>query len=977
MGGIYDGGGEGERHRRSTGRDRSTHYLSLAPGAPPNAHPHDIAVPMSRIVRPDRLLAVVATVAAMLAPLPTLPAQDRGAPALAQLVDGLGTSARVLVVAAHPDDEDTQLITWLARGQHVETAYLSLTRGDGGQNLIGNELGEALGAIRTEELLAARRLDGGRQYFTRAFDFGFSKNAEETLTQWARDSILRDVITVVRQFRPHVIVAVFSGTPADGHGHHQVSGQFAREAYDASADTVRFPRSATAGYPPWTVQKFYRSANFRMQDRATLRMNVGRFDPVLGRSYNEIAADSRSQHKSQAMGSLQLKGVRYDQLIREASRAAAAPVDPRGESGPLAGIDTAWTRFTPVVQDPRGRAVLDSLPAAFARARAALDLRQPGTAVPAIARVVRLLATLCGDHGAPCFRDRAPAPDRQDEHGQLERETRASRDLRQLAAGVADAPAALPRYVADQLAGDLAQSWAIASERAQRALALAAGVAVEATASRELWAAGDSVPVTLRVYNRGDRPVTVEGVRLTPVSSPTDVARNVARRLDPDSTFADSMSLRLDGVSQPWWLATPRAGAMFTPRVLGASETGRRTEATATVVVRVGDAVAPIEAPVVYRYADPIRGEVRHPAGVAPAITVSLDDAIAYAPANAPLQRALRVVVRSHASEARDVTVRLQLPAGLVADSVERRVTLPANARPAAAAGPGAAFGIGGGAAPAPVRVVTFQLSGRLPVGRHQVGVVARSNGADFASGYATVDYDHIRPQRLYRPATLAIEAVDAVIPRGLTVAYIPGVGDNVAPMLEQLGVAVTLLDPASLPRTDLSKFGAVVVGSRAYEASDALVANNARLLDYARDGGTLVVQYGQYEMTQPGIMPFPITLGRPADRVTVEGSPVTLLDAGAPLLVSPNRITARDFDGWVQDRSLYMPRTFDPAYAPSLQMNDPGESPNRGALLVARYGRGTYVYTSLAFFRQLPNGVPGAARLFLNLLSARASVQP
>ncbi|HEX4936870.1 MAG TPA: PIG-L family deacetylase, partial [Gemmatimonadaceae bacterium] len=185
-----------------------------------------------------------------------LPAQDRGAAALGPLVAGLGTSARVLVIAAHPDDEDTQLITWLAKGRHVETAYLSLTRGDGGQNLIGNELGEALGAIRTEELLAARRLDGGRQYFTRAFDFGFSKHAEETLTQWSRDSILRDVITVVRQFRPHVIVAVFSGTPADGHGHHQVSGLFAREAYDASGDTVRFPRAATAGYGPWTVAKF-------------------------------------------------------------------------------------------------------------------------------------------------------------------------------------------------------------------------------------------------------------------------------------------------------------------------------------------------------------------------------------------------------------------------------------------------------------------------------------------------------------------------------------------------------------------------------------------------------------------------------------------------------------------------------------------------------------------------------------------------
>jgi hypothetical protein len=218
---------------------------------------------------------------------------------------------------------------------------------------------------------------------------------------------------------------------------------------------------------------------------------------------------------------------------------------------------------------------------------------------------------------------------------------------------------------------------------------------------------------------------------------------------------------------------------------------------------------------------------------------------------------------------------------------------------------------------------------------------------------------------------------VDVKLPRALSIAYITGVGDNVAPMLEQLGVNVTVVDPAALPRTDLSKFGAVVVGTRAYEASETLVANNARLLDYTRDGGTLVVQYGQFEMTQPGLMPFPITLARPADRVTVEGARVTIVDPSAAILASPNTITTRDFDGWIQDRTLYMPRTFDPAYKSMLEMHDPGEAPNRGAVLVAPYGKGTYVYTTLAFFRQLPNGNPGAARLMVNLLSARAAVQP
>jgi hypothetical protein len=399
-------------------------------------------------------------------------------------------------------------------------------------------------------------------------------------------------------------------------------------------------------------------------------------------------------------------------------------------------------------------------------------------------------------------------------------------------------------------------------------------------------------------------------------------------------------------------------------------------------VIRVAIAVEDglvhtLDAPVTFRYADAIRGEINRPIVAAPAITLTLDNAVSYAQANAPFDRAIRVYVRSHASAAREVSVRLQLPPGLVADSAEQQLRFPGNAAVRAVAGPGAAFGIGGGAAPELVRTVTFRVRGRLAQGRHVISAVATSAGEAFTTGYTSIAYDHIRPQRLYRPASLGVEAVDVQLPRALSIAYIEGVGDNVAPMLEQLGVAVTVLDPAAIPRTDLARFGAVVVGTRAYEAHEALVANNARLLEYARNGGTLVVQYGQYEMTQPGIMPYPITLARPADRVTVEGAPVAIIDSAAAVLASPNTIGTRDFDGWIQDRTLYMPRTFDPAYRPVFETHDPGEAPNRGAVLVAPYGKGTYVYTTLAFFRQLPNGNPGAARLMINLLAARAAIQP
>jgi len=356
-------------------------------------------------------------------------------------------------------------------------------------------------------------------------------------------------------------------------------------------------------------------------------------------------------------------------------------------------------------------------------------------------------------------------------------------------------------------------------------------------------------------------------------------------------------------------------------------------------------------APVVYRYADPIRGDVSRPLAFVPELSVTLDRAVEYAPARTPLVRQVRVQVRSAATSSRDVRVSLQLPRGLRVDSTGRSLTLPEYGS---------------------VRSATFTVRGELPAGRHTITAVAESNGRRFTSGYAAIEYDHIRPQRLYRDASVAIEAVDLKVAPDAVIAYIQGVGDNSAPMLQQLGLRVTTLNPADIPKTDLSRFNAIVVGTRAYESNDALVANNPALLEYVKQGGTMVVQYGQYEMTRPGMMPYAITLGRPADRVTDEASPVRILDPKARVLTYPNAITESDFAGWIQDRSLYMPRTHAGEYVGAVATNDPGESPNDGGILVAKYGAGTYVYTTLAFFRQLPNGVPGAARLFVNLLAAK-----
>jgi LmbE family N-acetylglucosaminyl deacetylase len=730
---------------------------------------------------------------------------------------------RVLWIAAHPDDEDTQMITWLSRGGRAETAYLSLNRGDGGQNLIGNELGEQLGIIRTEELLAARRVDGAHQYFTRAYDFGFSKTAAETYSHWPKDSLLGDVVTVIRAFRPHIIMTTFSGTPSDGHGHHQVSALLAKEAYDsAAADTVHFP-TRTFG-APWTPLKFYRFARFSPEG-TTIRVNVGEFNAKLGKSYAEIAAESRSQHKSQGFGTLVRKGVVWDLLRRDA------------------------TRVNPGTAPKDERSIFDGL-----------------------------------------------------------------ENIARLTTGAVDERLAEPN------------------------------VAVEAVSDRRVVAVGDSARVAVTVYNRSPVQITARpGWPGAPAGSMVAIL--------PDSSYGWTTYVPGTEITQPWWLATPRNGDLFAVSIGRLSEDEREKKSWLSVVTCASDASCVTHrTPIVFHFADPVRGDIQRPLAVVPRISVTLDNTAELARANVPFDRYLSVTLRSALMSRKPVVVSLSVPSGLTADSAQRTITVDS----------------------AGTRTVTFRVRGRLPAGTHTIGATAAVDGITSRIGYVPIDYEHITPERQYREATTAIRTVDISVPSTLRVAYVPGVGDNVAPSLRQLGIPVTIVLPSEIPATDLFSFTAVVVGPRAYQASRELRDNNQYLLSYARNGGTLVVQYGQYEMTQPGVMPYPITIARPHDRVTEENAAVTLLDPSSRVFKAPNQITKADFDGWVQERALYMPRTFDPRYHPLLAMNDSGEQPNRGAILLAPYGQGMYVYTTLAFFRQLPAGVSGGTRLFVNLLSLK-----
>jgi LmbE family N-acetylglucosaminyl deacetylase len=768
---------------------------------------------------------VLALVASVLAAAPvSVHAQGSGAVAIPD--NSERDVRRVLVIGAHPDDEDTQLIAWLQRGGHAETAYLSLTRGDGGQNLIGNELGEALGVIRTEELLAARRVDGAHQYFTRAYDFGFSKSAAETFAHWPKDSLLNDVVKVVRAFRPQIMVAIFSGTPRDGHGQHQVSAILAKEAYEMAMDTVRFPVAQFG--PAWTPSKFYRASWFAPAG-ATLRINVGEYNPKLGKSYAEIAGESRSQHKSQGFGALQRKGVVWDAVTREASR------------------------------------VNESTPA---------------------------------------------------------------KSEKSMFDGIAAKPPSVP------------------SEQAEE---LSKAIAVEAISDRQYVALGDSARVHVTLYNRSPR--TVYTGRTAVLS---------------DSAYSWETFVTGNELTQPWWLATPRNGDLFSPALPAAPRdlTGRPGQAwieTAEDVrekanwLRVsystnpaGDAVYGKTIPVAFRYVDPVRGDVQRPIAVAPPVSVTLERVSELVRANTGVDRFFNVTLRSAMMKPAPVTVSLRTPAGLVVDSASRGVTLDS----------------------AGTRTVTFRVRGKLGPGVHQLGASASTGGRTFSSGYVPIDYEHITPERMYRPAQVALHAIDIKVPSSLRVGYIRGVGDNVEPALEQLGIPVAVIEPRSIPTVDLSRFSTVVVGPRAYQASRELIDNNPYLLTYARNGGTLVVQYGQYEMTRAGMMPYSISIAQPHDRVTEETAPISIIDPSSPVIRTPNAITNADFAGWIQERSLYMPRTFDEHYQPVVALNDPGEPVNRGGIMIAPYGRGLYVYTTLAFFRQLPAGVSGATRLFVNLLS-------
>ncbi len=830
------------------------------------------------------------------------PPSTGGVALLDPLLQKLTNNRRLLVVGAHPDDENTSLLALVSRKMGGEAAYLSLSRGEGGQNLIGEELGVGLGLIRSQELLSARRLDGARQYFTRAYDFGYTRSLEETFRLWPREVLLEDVIRILRRFRPQVVYSTFTGTDRDGHGQHQASAIMAGDAYRDAADASAAPSLAAEGLVVWKPTTLVRSNWF---DRdAGFALPTGDVEPLTGRSYQQIAMASRSLHRSQDMGMLQPPGPAQTGAIWVEGGAGS------GQKDLFAGIDTRLASIAAEIPDAerraRAEALLDRVEKTAVETRERLSPARLADAAPPIAA---MLADL-----------------------------RASREL---AAGSPGAEILLDEKTA----------------AAEAALAAAAGVTLDAVSETETSSPGEPFATTVSVWNAGAVRIEVDSVSLRSgdgwQTPPSAAGRPVeAGRLEEWKLSAGVPSGAAPTI--PYFLRRPLKGALYdwsevSPAVRG--EPFQEPPLTAVAVVRVEGTTIRLTREVTYRYRDEATGEVRHPLRVVPAIEVAVDPSLIVWPQGRWEPRSLEVTLTSNAREAMTGTVEVSPPPGWPAP----------KPRPFSLAKRGDRTLV----------EVPLTPGGRPAAGRFTVGVQAvTAGGSPFDSRIRLIDYEHIRPTPEPRASTIALTALSLQLPTLRSVGYVRGASDRVPEALAEVGIPLRELTAEDLEHGDFSRFDAVVVGSRAYETDPALAAASPRLLDYVRGGGLLIVQYQQYPFIEKGFAPAKLEIARPHDRVTDEAAKVAPLEPQHPIFTTPNPIGPADWDGWVQERGLYFARSWDPAFTPLLETGDPGGPPQRGGLLVARVGKGRYVYTGLAFFRQLPAGVPGAYRLFANLLA-------
>jgi LmbE family N-acetylglucosaminyl deacetylase len=814
----------------------------------------------ARSLRARHLLTALAGATAIVSAPFLARSEQLSGPAILHELRCFREMGSVLYVAAHPDDENTMLITYLARGRNYRTAYLSLTRGDGGQNVLGPEFGEQLGVIRTQELLAARRLDGGQQFFTRAIDFGFSKDYRETLRIWDHQEVVSDIVRVIRTFRPDVIITRFSTKPGGTHGHHTASAVLALEAFKLAGDPAAFPEQLPK-LAPWQPKRILMNGRGGGDD--SLKIEVNDKDSVTGESFATIAGRSRAMHKTQGFGNFGGAGggARSESFQLLAGEPASKDI--------LDGVDTTWGRI------PNGAEIgklADEIIAQF-------DPQKPVASVPAVLKLRNLLSHLPGD------------PIVDEKRGQLD-----------------------------------------------HILQACLGLEVETSIPQAEVVPGEMLKLQHRATVSSSVPVRWVGVRYPSIkkelTKPLDLQPNQPALRDSGQALPASTPF-----SQPYWLREEPGIGMY--RVADASLIGRPENPPAFPIEQIFE----VEGQTLDIPDEPLQAESHRRLDVIPPVALKFDsDVKLFTPGSS---REVKVEVSAFRDNP-EGTLKLDAPVGwTITPATETLRYMQVGAK----------------------QGFTFTVTAPTVSSTASIGARAQIGGAVYSLERVELNYKHVPFQLLQPPAR--IKAVNfELATRGKNIGYVPGAGDSVAEGLEQMGYHVSRLTGGELTTNRLKDLDAVVIGIRAFNVRTDLVAQLPALFAFVEAGGNVIVQYNRPggDLKTEQLAPYSLKLSQ--ERVTDEDSPVSFLATNHPALNTPNKITDADFKGWVQERGVYFPNEWDDHFTPILACNDPGEAPKTGSLLIAPYGKGYFVYTGLAFFRQLPAGVPGAYRLFANLVS-------
>lgn len=782
-----------------------------------------------------------------------------------------------LYIAAHPDDENTRLISWLSNDVKARTAYLSLTRGDGGQNLVGPEIRELLGVIRTQELLAARRIDGGQQLFTRANDFGYSKHPDETLAIWNKQEVLGDVVQAIRKFKPDIIINRFNHrNPGTTHGHHTSSAVLSFEAFDQVGIESYFPESASE-YGAWQPKRlffntswwFYGSREkFASADKTNLvSIESGGFYPSLGLSNGEIAALSRSMHKSQGFGSSGTRGSMTEWL--EFLKGDF----PEDKSNLFDGIDTSWNR---IEGGAAIGALLDPLEDNF-------NFTDPSAMLATMLEAHTLISGLKDSHW---------------------------RDIKK---------AQIEKLILD-----------------------CSGVFVEVVSNTNAINPGGTYELTIEAINRSDYPVILQSV--TTVSGEEVFTGPMTLNSNERFTHTDTVISSNLSTSTPYWLNSKGTLGMYNApkELIGLPETPAPEKFTFNLAF--GSKSLAINRDLVYKYTSPVKGEVYEPVEILPEITTSIPEKVLIF--SSEETKEVPVIVRAGRDNISG-SIQLNHPAGWTVSPGQHTFELSKKGE---------------------TQTVIFEVKPPSSQSEGYLRPLASMGSSFFDKELIEIDYDHIPLQRVLLPSEAKVVRID-IQKKGKLIGYIEGAGDAIPESLTYIGYEVQTISPDEISAEKLNDYDAVVVGIRAYNTVPELAFKQDILHNYVKNGGVMLVQYNtNRRLVTDHIAPYPLQLSR--DRVTDENSEISILAPNHPVFTSPNKITKNDFKGWVQERGLYFPNSWDSNFTPLLGMKDKDYPESQGALLVAEYGDGHFVYTGLSFFRELPAGVAGAYRLFANLLS-------